>query len=296
MSKTPPLLRYPGSKHQLAPWIVSFIPRQHDSYREGFGGSASVLLNKPRSPLEAYNDLNGDLVNFMTQLRDNTEVLVHKIKWTPWSTAEYELSQQPAADPLEAARRFYFLCWASIRPFDGSNSFRRQKVRSRGRNGQSAPMTAAARTFMRTDHLFEIGERLRGVAIERLDALEFVRLYDDKEAVQYVDPPYVNKERLNKHGDAYAVEMKSDSSHAELAEVLNAAESMIILSGYACDLYKELYEEKGWHRVDRIARIDGGGSAVESLWLNPHLFQRLQQEKRFVPRPKKVPQNQIALI
>ncbi len=296
MTKTPPLLRYPGSKHQLAPWIVSFIPRQHDSYRESFGGSAAVLLNKDRSPMEAYNDLNGDLVNFMTQLRDNTEALVHKIKWTPWATAEYDLSQQPTDDPLEAARRFYFLCWASIRPFDSSASFRRQKVLSRGKSGQSAPMTAAAKQFMRTEHLFEVGERLRGVSIEGLDALAFIELYDDKEAVQYVDPPYIGATRKNETRDAYAVEMKSDGSHAELADVLNAAESMIILSGYACDLYQELYEDNGWHRVDRVARIDGGGSAVESLWLNPHLHQRLQQEKRFIPKPKKLPKNQLALI
>lgn len=296
MTKNPPLLRYPGSKHTLSPWIVSFIPHKHDSYRESFGGSAAVLINKARSLMEAYNDLNGDLVNFMAQLRDNTDALVHKIKWTPWATAEYELSKQPTDDPLEAARRFYFLCWASIRPFDTSTSFRRQKVLSRGRSGDSPPMTPAAKTFMRTEHLFEIGERLRGVALENMDALKFIELYDDPEAVQYVDPPYVADMRKNKIRDAYAVEMKSDSEHTKLADVLNEAKSMIILSGYACALYAELYEENGWHRVDRTARIDGGGSAVESLWLNPALYQRLQQEKKFVPKPKQAPQHQMVLI
>lgn len=291
-----PLLRYPGSKHTIAPWIISYIPRQHDSYRESFGGSAAVLLNKFRSPMEAYNDLNGELVNFMAQLRDNTAALVHKIKWTPWATAEYELSKRPTDDPLEAARRFYFLCWASIRPFDTSASFRRQKILSRGKSGNSAPMTPAAKQFMRTEHLFEVGERLRGVSIESMDAVKFIELYDDSEAVQYVDPPYIADTRKNTKRDAYAVEMKSDSEHAKLASALNAAKSMIILSGYACELYRALYEDNGWHRVDREARIDGGGSAIESLWLNPHLYQRLQQEKRFVPKPKAVSRNQLTLI
>ncbi|CUS06446.1 protein of unknown function (plasmid) [Candidatus Promineifilum breve] len=66
---TRPALRYRGAKWVLSSWIVSCLPADHDSYIEPFGGSAAVLLNKPRSNLEIYNDLDGDVVNTVARPR-----------------------------------------------------------------------------------------------------------------------------------------------------------------------------------------------------------------------------------
>lgn len=89
-----PALRYYGGKWKLAPWIISHFPA-HKNYVEPCGGAASVLLQKPRSPLETYNDLDGNVVNFFRVLRDRPDELIRKIRLTPWARAEYELSLQP---------------------------------------------------------------------------------------------------------------------------------------------------------------------------------------------------------
>ena len=64
-----PALRYYGGKWKMAPWIISHFPRMRN-YVEPCGGAASVLLRKPKSPLETYNDVDGAVVNFFRVLRD----------------------------------------------------------------------------------------------------------------------------------------------------------------------------------------------------------------------------------
>ena len=63
-----PLLRYPGSKWRIVPWIVYHFP-EHQTYVEPYGGGAAVLLRKERSQREIYNDLDGELFNLFTILR-----------------------------------------------------------------------------------------------------------------------------------------------------------------------------------------------------------------------------------
>jgi DNA adenine methylase len=273
-----PLLRYPGAKNQLASWIVSHFPGNHDSYAEPFGGSAAVLLAKERSRMETYNDLSGELVNLLVALRERRGDLIDAIRYTYYSKAEFEKSLEPTDDPLERARRFYTRCWMSIRPFDNNPSFRRQKFISRGRNGDAAPMTSAAHQFMDIDHLYWYAERLRGVAIESMDALDFIGEYDSPRTLFYVDPPYVWDTR-KRQTPIYPHDEMSDSDHVTLADKLGRIRGMAILSGYPCDLYADLYEAAGWQRIDALARIDGGGEATESIWLCPRTQAALDKER-----------------
>ena len=56
------VLKYPGAKNRLAPWICEYIP-EHDVYLEPFAGSLAVLFNKPRCHIETVNDLSGERKN-----------------------------------------------------------------------------------------------------------------------------------------------------------------------------------------------------------------------------------------
>ena len=66
---TRPILRYHGGKWMLARWIASHFP-EHRTYTEVYGGAASVLLQKPRTYAEIYNDLDGEVCGLFRVLRD----------------------------------------------------------------------------------------------------------------------------------------------------------------------------------------------------------------------------------
>lgn len=274
-----PALRYHGGKWRAASWIVSCLPEDHDVYVEPFGGSAAVLLKKQRSAIEVYNDLDGEVVNFFWALRDRPEELIRAIYWTPFAHEEQRLSRQPTSESLEAARRFYVRSHLTISgPTAQWNSgWRRQKKMSRGRNGKSN-MKPAAKSFMEVEHLYHIAERMRGVIIESTDAMEIIRRYDQTRAVFYIDPPYVKSTRRRWSASAYQHEM-TDEQHRELAAVLRECCGMVVLSGYDCDLYRELYAD--WLRLDRDYRTNGNteGMATESLWLNPQIQAVLEKER-----------------
>jgi len=262
-----PALRYHGSKWRLAPWIIDYIP-PHEIYVEAYGGGGAVLLRKPRSWLEVYNDLACEVANYFQMLRDRPDELIHAIRWTPYSAVEWERAREDDPDPLESARRFY------VRSFQGiagptaqwRTGWRRQKVITKDRNN-AKKMTPASRSFASIDHLYAIAERLRGVQIDCEPALQIIERYDSPQALFYLDPPYPAATRSCGKKHAYTHEM-TDEQHRELARAVHSVQGMVLISGYQCDLYSEMYAD--WTRVERESRTNSQyNTAMESLWISP---------------------------
>lgn len=80
----------------------------HHTYVEPFGGSTAVLLGKPPAKVEVYNDIDRDLLNLFSILREPTANQRPKTacEASLYSREEFELAQQATAEPVEAARRF----------------------------------------------------------------------------------------------------------------------------------------------------------------------------------------------
>ena len=94
-----PVMRYPGGKYKLAKWVISHFPA-HETYVELFGGAASVLMRKPRSIGEVYNDLDGDVVNVFRVLRNQEQAaeLARLLALTPYAKEEYRQAYEPCED------------------------------------------------------------------------------------------------------------------------------------------------------------------------------------------------------
>ena len=255
---TRPALRYHGGKWRLAPWIIEHFP-PHRVYTEPFGGAASVLLRKPRSYSEVYNDLDGETVNLFRALRsERAEELVDALRLTPYARAEFEAAYEPSADPVERARR------AVIRSYMGFSTagMHRPSMTGFRANSNRSHTTPAHDWRNYPDALAAIIDRLRGVVIEQRPALDVLRQHDGPDTLHYVDPPYLHETRSQ--NDAYDHEMTAEQ-HAELLDVLDGLEGDVILSGYPNDLYAGRLRH--WRCERKEALADGAQPRVECLWI-----------------------------
>jgi len=254
-----PILRWHGGKWLLAPWILQHLP-QHRVYVEPFGGAASVLLRKPRSYAEIYNDLDGEVVNLFRVARDRGDELRRALELTPFARDEFVDSYHETTDPLEQARR------TVARAFMGFGSNAHNKATGFRANSNRSGTTPAHDWRNYPQAFGDVIERLRGVCIENRDATSVMLAHDGDETVHYVDPPYVAATRDK--GSDYRHEM-TDADHEALAETLHGLRGAVVLSGYAGTLYERLYSD--WRRVERRALADGAKARTEVLWLSPRV-------------------------
>lgn len=240
----------------LAPWIISHFPG-HRVYVEAYGGGGSVLIRKPRSYSEVYNDLDGEIVNVFRMTRDHGEDLLNLLILTPFSREEFNLCKKETDDPLERARRTIAKSFMGF----GSNSIHQSSgFRPNSNRSGSTPAHDWANYPGKLNQLIE---RLRAVIIENKDAVEVLQQHDSDETLHYVDPPYVPETR--NPGKDYKFEMTTDD-HERLAETLHQLIGPVVLSGYRCDLYDHLYSD--WYRVEKNTFADGAKPRIECLWLS----------------------------
>lgn len=267
----------------MADWILAHFPlaTAYDTYVEPFGGSASVMMRKPRSEYEVYNDLDGEIVNVFRVLQDDTqsERLNELLRLTPYARTEFELSYKPTDDPVEQARRTIF------RAFSGFGSAAATKGRTgfRGFSGSSGRGVNPASYWSRyPENLAVFGERLSGVVLENRPALDVMKDRDGQRVMHYVDPPYVHTTRaLGSDKGCYRHEM-TDGDHEYFLNAIRDLEGFVVLSGYDCELYRDKLSD--WSLVSSEVPASGNKGTVfrtESLWLSPRVVELSRQCELF---------------
>lgn len=262
-----PVLRYFGGKYLLAPWIISHMPK-HRTYVEPFGGGASVLLCKPKSWAEIYNDLDGEICNVFRVLRDRPVELKRLLELTPWAREEYELSKIETVEPVEQARRT--IVRSQMGFADATTGPKRAGFRAVMSQGKPASRVFADYP----KHVEAFAARMAGVVIENRDAITVMGEHDTPETLHFVDPPYVHSTRQSTNN--YRHEMP-DEAHVSLCAFLKTLKGMVLLCGYD----NEIYQQLGWLRIDKNTLADGANDRVESLWLNPAAEQAMPQAELF---------------
>ena len=248
-------------------FLLPNLPNDATHFCDVFGGSAAVLINRDPAPVETYNDIDSDLVNFFATLRhpEDGQRLLKEIALTPFSREELALacSGETGLDNVEQARRFYVRARQTRTGLAQSSSEGRwAQCILTSRSGMAG---AVSRWLGAVEGLPPIIDRLARVQIENAPALEVIRRYDTPETLFYLDPPYVHDTRGDKN--AYHGEM-TDFEHTELSNLLHEIRGRAAVSGYRSELYDSLYAD--WYRVDAPEKICHSvrQPRQESLWLN----------------------------
>ena len=254
-----------GGKFSHLDFLAPLIPDDATHFCDVYGGSAAVLMNVGPFPVETYNDVDSELVNFFQTLRNQGPKLIKAIGLTPFSREELARACEPAAGltKLERARRFY------VRARQTRTGL--AQTSSEGRwahcvlTSRAGMAGAVSRWLGSVEGLAEIAQRLQRVQIENAPAVEVIKRYDTDDTVFYLDPPYVHSVRGD--ASAYGFEM-TDEEHAELSGVLHAVRGRAVLSGYRTDLYDDLYAD--WRREDAPERVCHSvrQPRQESAWMN----------------------------
>jgi len=255
-----------GGKYSHLNWLLPLLPKTKH-FCEPFAGSAAVLLNREPSPIETYNDIDGEVVNFFRVLRDKKDELIEAIGLTPFSYEEFvraiKEKANPALSDMERARLFYIRARQTRTGLaQGATPGRWAHCRLTSRAGIAG---AVSRWLGSVEGLPLVAQRLLRVQIENRAAIEVIRRYDSPETLFYCDPPYPHESRGDIH--AYGFEM-TDDEHRQLAEVLRSVEGKVALSSYRCNLMDDLYGD--WRCIDAPVKNCHSVKTPrrESLWVN----------------------------
>lgn len=254
------VLKYPGSKWNIAGRIVELIP-EHHSYVEPFFGSGAVLFNKAPSAIETVNDLDSDVTNLFRCIREDAESLAKLVMAIPFSREEYDSQftgcMEGQDNPYMRAAGFLVRCWQG-------HGFRT----GGGKVGWKNDVIGREKAYALWDWyrlpgwVVSTAERLRMVQIENRPALEVIKRFDYPDVFQYIDPPYLLKTR---NGKQYRHEM-SDAGHEELLRTVLASKAKIMISGYESDMYDGYLQ--GWHKKYFKSCAEHGATRTEVVWMN----------------------------
>ena len=173
--------KYMGGDQYLIRYISNMIP-PHKCYVEVFGGAAPLLLNKPPSKVEIYNDIDGNIINLFKVVKERYDDFMREIEWlVDARQTYYDFMQkiQTEKDPVKRAVMYFYIINRSI-----NSSF-----------GTAYAITATrnkARPFWnKVEMLRLVHKRLKNVVIESLDFREILKHYDSKLTFFYLDPPHL---------------------------------------------------------------------------------------------------------
>lgn len=256
------IFSYFGGKHYLKNHILKLFPK-HNTYCEVFGGSGVILLNKTKSNIEVYNDIDNKIVNLFRVVRDKDkfEEFTKLVSLTPYSRLEFNDAKQLVYETTNDVQLAYYTYLLFNMSFNGGGKTFSYSVESG---------SIVDKYISRIPNLSKIHNRLKPAIIEHLDFKDLINRYDSEDTLFYLDPPYVHSERSENKSYNYEC---TDDDHLDLLSMLFSIKGKFILSGYDNPIYDclNIFNKININVPVWSSSIVSGKEkryTVESLWYN----------------------------
>lgn len=228
-----PPFGYMGGKQRIARQIIPHIP-DHRIYVEPFFGSGGIFFAKSQRGFgggytEVIGDVDSNIHNFFTQLRDHGEALRDHLRLMEYSEDMYAKCKTNSeyyrnAGDFERAALFYF---------NQSNSF---AAKQNGGLAFAAENTNVKSFVNAVERIPGYTERMRKVLIFNKPYDILIDRFDSIETFFYFDPPY--KDTTGYVGGGI--------DHEAFAERIKETSGQWILSHYYDDWIRDNFEADGY--------------------------------------------------
>lgn len=223
----------------LVKTLLRLIPRNIETYCEVFGGAGNLLLSKPSSNVEVWNDLDGELANLMRVIKTRPRLLIRTARAIPYSRVWYQRLQREVkssglkGSDVQRAAKFWFLLRASFfgHPEKGWRFALHTSESMRLENG--LPLILA------------VSDRLRKVYIDCLDFRRCIKNWDGPDTFFFIDPPYYGATKYRSRGPQFTT-----WDHEDLAKILAKVEAKWLLTLNDRPQVRKLY------RGYRVTKVD----------------------------------------
>lgn len=254
---------YLGGKYSVLPWLQPLIDVPHKHFVDVCGGSGVVLLNKPQSPIETYNDVNSILVNFFRVLQQQPKELISQLQLTLHSRQEYEEAwYDPSDTPIVAARKFFIRTMQSLWAA-GAQS----QLKGWGMSVSESRVGISEKTYKwlgAIEGLPEMVKRFKQVQIDNRDFRAILKMYDNEQTLFYFDGPYHENLRS---ATKYQFDF-SGSDYSDLQRITKSLKGKIAISHYSDASFNEMFSHLHFTQGPKRKNNRSSKEAYECLWTN----------------------------
>jgi DNA adenine methylase len=268
--------------------ILKYFPN-HSCFVDVFGGAGSILFTKNRSRVEIYNDINSFLVSFFLCIisERKTEQVLERLEMLPYSRQIshgfvdlYRLNSNELSD-IDKAVIVFYMCNTVFSGNISKRSFSHSKLTS------NRIRVAENKVVKLRKYSERLRKRLKGVCIENLEWWRVIELYDGKDTLFYLDPPYIPETTAARTNSDIGYTDKFDiKDHKMLVNIILRSKGMFVLSGYKHPVYDRLVNRYRWKSISYVVKSSAAREKtrkrdrerVELLYISPNAYERLKSE------------------
>lgn len=244
------LISWMGGKYYEHKYLINKMPR-HKKYLEVFGGSGVILLNKPKSFVEFYNDKFASLVSFWEVIQDSSlsEALIRRAKRfldSKYLYDYYRKTDLKDLDIVDRAFRFMYLVQMGYNSYMDCHHTPLSLVLDN--------MRFFPRKFLNTiTRIHKVQNRIQKVHFSNYDFRECLTKSKPEPGVFiFLDPPYIDTHSYDK--GYYDEAEKGVQMYEDMRDLLEKQTEGGTYWMITCNETNEYFDEMTNVRIDYITR------------------------------------------